>query len=68
MQTEAAGPSALPDGWPYEPADLKTWTEFNLIQERDYFTARFALGFGDDLDRQAADNVRAELEARAQCN
>lgn len=61
----AAEPVDRPDDWPYEPAELKEWTDFNLEQERVYFTARFALGFADPWDHDAARNVRAELEARA---
>ena len=63
-----AGQDARPFDWPYDPEELRGWTDFNIDQERDYFTARVALGAADWWDRQAARNVRAELEARAQCN
>lgn len=66
MDTDTeAGLCARPSDWPYDPAEIKTWSDLNLEQERDYFTARIALGAADRWDREAADNVRAELEARA---
>ena len=65
MTTEVtAGPFARPSGWPYEPAELKTYTDLNLEQERAYFTARIALGMADALDIEAARNVRTEMEDR----
>ena len=66
MTTQSTdGQGACPDEWPYIPDELTGWTDFNLSQERDYLTARAALGFADWWDRQAVVNVRAELEARA---
>jgi hypothetical protein len=50
--------------WPYSPVNLAFMTHYNLNQERDYLTARAALGHDTVETAEAIAAVRREIDRR----